>query len=97
MDIAPLLKALSVSEHHIEYLQNSKASTALLAYALYKVFTPLRYTVTLGATEVTIRKLRRMGYIKPKPPKEKSYSDSFKETVTEMKDKVKDIRDQKNT
>ncbi|XP_072168701.1 protein FAM210A-like [Diadema setosum] len=93
VDIGPFLSAVGVSDHHVESLRNSKASTALMAYALYKIFTPLRYTVTLGATEMTIRRLRKMGYIRPHPPKEKSYRDSFRETVTEMRDKIKERQD----
>ncbi|XP_054765329.2 protein FAM210A-like [Lytechinus pictus] len=97
VDIGPFLTKIGVSDHHVETLRNSKASTALMAYALYKIFTPLRYTVTLGATEVTIRKLRKLGYMKPTPPKEKTYRDSFKETVGEMKDKISDMRETKNS
>lgn len=97
VDIGPFLSAIGVSDHHVESLRSSKASTALMAYALYKIFTPLRYTVTLGATEVTIRRLRRMGYMRQKPPKEKTYTDSFKETVGEMRDKIKDRKDTKSS
>eukprot|EP00057_Strongylocentrotus_purpuratus_P012771 XP_011667245.1 PREDICTED: protein FAM210A isoform X2 [Strongylocentrotus purpuratus] len=97
VDIGPFLSTIGVSDHHVESMRNSKASTALMAYALYKIFTPLRYTVTLGATEVTIRKLRRMGFMKPSPPKEKTYRESLKETVGEMKEKITDMRDSKNS
>lgn len=88
VDIEPILSKVGVSDHHIETLKHSKASTAVMAYALYKIFTPLRYTVTLGATEVTIRTLRKRGFIKPTPPKEKTYRQSFKDTVDGMKEKL---------
>lgn len=88
IDIEPMLTKVGVSDHHIETLKNSKASTALMAYALYKIFTPLRYTVTLGATEVTIRALRKRGFIKPTPPKEKTYRQSLKDTVDGVKDRL---------
>ncbi|XP_072024734.1 uncharacterized protein [Amphiura filiformis] len=93
VDIGPILLKMGVSEHHVNTMQNSGASNALMAYALYKIFTPVRYTVTVGATEMTVRYLRKKGYIKPTPPKEKSYRDSMRETMTEMKDKAQDVRD----
>ena len=64
-----------------------------MAYALYKIVTPVRYTVTVGATEMTVRYLRRHGYIKPSPPKEMTYRASLQETVQEMKDKAQDVKD----
>ena len=88
-----MLLKIGVSEHHVQTLQNSGASNALMAYALYKIFTPLRYTVTVGATEMTVRYLRKKGYIKPHPPKEKTYRESLQETVSEMKDKAQDMKD----
>ncbi|XP_038069112.1 uncharacterized protein C18orf19 homolog B-like [Patiria miniata] len=88
VDIAPFLLKIGVSEHHVGTLKNSGASNALMAYALYKIFTPLRYTVTVGATEMTIRWLRRKGYVKHPPRKEKTYRQSLKETVQEVKDKI---------
>ncbi|XP_071824514.1 protein FAM210A-like isoform X2 [Apostichopus japonicus] len=93
VDIEPMLTKIGVSDHHIETLKNSKASTALMAYALYKIFTPLRYTVTLGATEFTIRSLRRRGFIKPTPPKEKTYRQSLKDTVEGVKDRLNKDKD----
>ncbi|XP_033625499.1 protein FAM210A-like [Asterias rubens] len=89
VDIGPFLLKIGVSEHHVETLNNSKASNALLAYALYKIFTPLRYTVTVGSTEMTIRYLRRKGYIKHAPRKEKTYRESLKETVQGVKEKIR--------
>ena len=88
VDISPFLLKVGVSQHHVETLQNSGASNALMAYALYKIATPVRYTVTLGATEMTIRYLRRRGFIRPPPRKEKTYRQSLKETVQEVKDRI---------
>ncbi|XP_022082429.1 protein FAM210A-like isoform X2 [Acanthaster planci] len=88
VDIAPFLLKIGISEHHVATLKNSGASNALMAYALYKIFTPLRYTVTVGATEMTVRYLRRKGYMKHPPRKEKTYRQSLKETVQEVKDRI---------
>lgn len=52
VDVIGMLQALGVSEKIIEPLRNSKAGYVALTYALYKIATPLRYTVTLGKTFV---------------------------------------------
>lgn len=41
------------------------------AYMCYKILTPIRYTVTLGGTTVSIKYLSQWGYIRPMPSKEK--------------------------
>lgn len=41
-----------------------------ISYALYKIATPLRYTVTLGGTTISIKYLKDWGYIKPVPSKQ---------------------------
>lgn len=41
-----------------------------VAYALYKISTPARYTVTLGGTTISINYLKKWGYIKPVPSTE---------------------------
>lgn len=46
----------------------AKASTFVVAYALHKVFAPVRLSITLGATPFIVRFLRRKGVLKaPKP------------------------------
>ncbi|XP_054282860.1 uncharacterized protein C18orf19 homolog A-like isoform X1 [Macrosteles quadrilineatus] len=73
VDIVALLEQLNVSDKLINPLRNGHATTGYLAisYALYKIATPLRYTVTLGGTTVSINFLKKRGYIKPMPSKEK--------------------------
>lgn len=48
VDVPALLEKLSISERLINPLRDSSAGYIALAYALYKVATPIRYTVTLG-------------------------------------------------
>lgn len=48
VDIAQLLEYMSFSEKYIELVRNSSAGNWAITYALYKIFTPLRYTVTVG-------------------------------------------------
>ena len=48
MDIAEILKYFNLSETYLEKIRNSKAGHWAVAYALFKVCTPIRYTVTIG-------------------------------------------------
>lgn len=54
-----------------------------VSYALYKIATPLRYTVTLGGTTLSIKYLKEWGYIKPVPSTEE-----LKSMYKEKKEKV---------
>lgn len=48
IDIIGYLEHFGVSEFFIKPLRDSTMGYFAVAYALYKIFTPLRYTVTLG-------------------------------------------------
>lgn len=48
VDIAQLLEYMNFSEKYIDLVRNSSAGSWAITYALYKIFTPLRYTVTVG-------------------------------------------------
>lgn len=43
------------------------ASTFVIAYAIHKVFAPVRISITLGATPFIVKYLRNKGILK-KPP-----------------------------
>ncbi|KAF4532250.1 hypothetical protein B566_EDAN004336 [Ephemera danica] len=45
------------------------ASTFVVAYAVHKVFAPVRISITLGATPFIVRYLRRTGFLKTPKPK----------------------------
>lgn len=94
VDIIALLETLHVSEKIIEPLRSGSTTTGYLAlaYALYKISTPLRYTVTIGGTTISINYLKKWGYIKPVPSKEKlkEMYKEHKETLKERKDVLKE-------
>lgn len=72
-DIAAALKILNLSDEIMDKVRHSANSTAghiTVSYLLYKIFTPLRYTVTLGATTYTIKSLTARGLLKKMPRKE---------------------------
>lgn len=73
VDIASLLESIGAGEKLVEKLRNSNSTMGYIAiaYALYKIATPVRYTVTLGGTTISIKYLKDWGYIKPIPPKDK--------------------------
>jgi hypothetical protein len=65
VNIPALMESLGFPEWIIDKVKNgnSRTSYLLIAYGLYKIFTPLRYMVTLGGTGMTIRYLRSLGYV----------------------------------
>ncbi|KAJ9586936.1 hypothetical protein L9F63_019480 [Diploptera punctata] len=67
VDIVALLENMGISEKLINPLRDSHAGYIAVAYALYKIATPIRYTVTLGGTTISIKYLKEWGYIKPIP------------------------------
>lgn len=64
-DVPALLEKLGIPKYFIDKVRdgNSWTSYLVIAYGLYKIFTPLRYMVTLGGTGMTIRYLKRIGYV----------------------------------
>lgn len=62
-----ILESWNVSEKITNTLKGSEMGNIAVSYALYKIFTPLRYTVTLGGTTLSIKYLKEWGYIKPVP------------------------------
>lgn len=48
VDVVQLLEYMNFSEKYIDMVRNSGAGDWAITYALYKIFTPLRYTVTVG-------------------------------------------------
>ncbi|XP_018346449.1 PREDICTED: angiotensin-converting enzyme-like [Trachymyrmex septentrionalis] len=64
VDIVQLLEFMNFSEKYINVVRNSSAGDLAITYALYKIFTPIRYTVTVGGTTMAIRYLSKLGYVK---------------------------------
>jgi hypothetical protein len=48
VDVIAVLESMGISEKLINPLRDSSAGYIAVAYALYKIATPVRYTVTLG-------------------------------------------------
>lgn len=69
VDIPALLQYIHLSDTIIQKVQNSNMGHAAIAYLCYKIITPVRYAVTVGATTVSIKYLVQRGHIKPIPSK----------------------------
>lgn len=71
VDVPALLGWLGFPEWIVDKVKNGHSwkSHVIIAYGLYKIFTPLRYMVTLGGTGMTIRHLRKLGYAVGSPKK----------------------------
>ncbi|XP_017892109.1 protein FAM210A isoform X2 [Ceratina calcarata] len=65
VDIVKLMEIVHFNQKYIDMVKRSDAGTWALTYLLYKIFTPLRYTVTLGGTTMAIRRLSKSGLVKP--------------------------------
>lgn len=62
VDVIQIMEYLHLSEKYIELIKNSNAGDFAVTYALYKIFTPLRYAVTVGGTTLAIKSLEKYGY-----------------------------------
>ncbi|XP_061429255.1 protein FAM210A [Lethenteron reissneri] len=95
VNVLPMLEALGFPEKFIKLLHSSQGGNLLTAYALYKIATPARYTVTLGGTSYTVKYLRKRGILNtPPPPNVKQFlQDKMDETREKISEKVSDTRE----
>lgn len=99
VDIVGILESWNFSEKITNSLKDSSMGYIAVSYALYKIATPLRYTVTLGGTTLSINYLKKWGYIKPVPTTDrlkemyKERKDNIMETIKEGKEYYKERKD----
>jgi len=68
LDVVGFLEYLHLPEVLMDRIRNTpQAGHFVVAFALYKLATPLRYMTTLGVTYYAVKTLSRLGYIKPMP------------------------------
>ncbi|XP_053570861.1 protein FAM210A [Bombina bombina] len=93
VNVVPFLEFIGLPEVIVNILKNSQSGNALTAYALYKIATPARYTVTLGGTSISVKYLRKYGYLTT-PPLVKDYlQDRMEETKGLFTEKMEETRD----
>lgn len=93
INVVPFLEFIGMPESIVNILKNSQSGNVLTAYALYKIATPVRYTVTLGGTSISVKYLRKYGYLAT-PPLVKDYiQDKMEETKERLSEKMEETRD----
>lgn len=93
-----MLEYYEFSETIIRPLRESRLGHLAIAYFLYKIATPARYTVTVGGTTFAIRFLSKRGIIKPMPSRDKLvqiYKDKKDEMQLKVDQKKQDFQDKK--
>ncbi|XP_076302691.1 protein FAM210A-like [Lasioglossum baleicum] len=83
VDIANIMEHMHFNQKYIDMVRNTSAGTWAIAYLLYKIFTPLRYTVTLGSTTMVIKKLSKTGMVKPLSYKKPQMTTEASKTSTQ--------------
>ncbi|XP_055542387.1 protein FAM210A-like [Wyeomyia smithii] len=68
IDMVALLDRLGWANSALASKTGAGAGTFVIAYAIHKVFAPVRISITLGATPFIVRYLRKRGILKPPPP-----------------------------
>lgn len=95
IDIVGILESWDVSERITNPLKDSSMGYIAVAYACYKIATPIRYTVTLGGTTISINYLKQFGYIKPVPSRQElkdMYMERKENIIETMKDKKEELK-----
>ncbi|XP_053323989.1 protein FAM210A [Spea bombifrons] len=93
VNVVPFLELIGLPDVIVNILKNSQGGNALTAYALYKIATPARYTVTLGGTSLSVKYLRKYGYLST-PPLVKDYLHNRMEVTKErLSEKMEETRD----
>lgn len=91
VDVIPLMEYLGCSEKIISPFRNSSLGNVALAYLMYKLATPARYTVTLAGTNFMVKYLRKTGRMEPKQASE-SFRALARDSRAELKEKTGKIR-----
>ncbi|KAK3086206.1 hypothetical protein FSP39_015197 [Pinctada imbricata] len=65
VDVVALLERMGASEKILKPFKSSNLGNVAVAYLMYKIATPARYTVTIAGTNFVIRYLRAKGRMKP--------------------------------
>ncbi|XP_015472661.1 protein FAM210A [Parus major] len=93
VNVVPFLELIGLPHSVVDILKNSQSGNALTAYALYKIATPARYTVTLGGTSFTVKYLRKQGYMSTPPPVKEYLQDRMEETKDKITEKMEETKD----
>ncbi|XP_036395788.1 uncharacterized protein C18orf19 homolog B [Megalops cyprinoides] len=93
VNVVPFLEFIGLPESLVGLLKDSQSGYALTAYAMYKIATPARYTVTLGGTSFTVKYLRKHGYLSTPPPVKEYFQDKMEETRERLTEKMEETKE----
>lgn len=93
VNVVPFLEFIGLPETVVGLLRDSQSGYALTAYAMYKIATPARYTVTLGGTSLTVKYLRKHGYVSTPPPVKEYIQDKMEETRERLSGKMEETKE----
>lgn len=93
VNVVPFLEMIGLPESLVGLLRDSSSGYALTAYAMYKIATPARYTVTLGGTSFSVQYLRKHGYLSTPPPVKEYIQDKMEETKERLSEKMEETKE----
>ncbi|KAM6967636.1 uncharacterized protein C18orf19 homolog B [Aplochiton taeniatus] len=93
VNVVPFLELIGLPESIVGLLRDSQSGYALTAYAMYKIATPARYTMTLGGTSVSVQYLRKHGYLSTPPPVKEYIQDKMEETREKLSEKMEETKE----
>ncbi|XP_076009989.1 uncharacterized protein C18orf19 homolog B [Genypterus blacodes] len=93
VNVVPFLEMIGLPESIVGLLKDSSSGYALTAYAMYKIATPARYTVTLGGTSLSVQYLRKHGYLSTPPPVKEYIQDKMEETKDKLTEKMEETKE----
>ncbi|XP_042628622.1 uncharacterized protein C18orf19 homolog B-like [Cyprinus carpio] len=93
VNLVPFLEFIGLPDWMVGILQDSQGAYALTAYAMYKLATPARYTVTLGGTSLSVQYLRKHGYLSTPPPVKEYIQDKMGETKERLTEKMEETKE----
>ncbi|XP_016325560.1 uncharacterized protein C18orf19 homolog A-like isoform X2 [Sinocyclocheilus anshuiensis] len=93
VNLVPFLEYVGFPDKVVKLLENSQSGYALTAYAMYKIATPARYTVTLGGTSLSVKYLRKHGYMSTPPPVKEYLQEKMEETKDRISERMEETKD----
>uniref|UniRef100_A0A3B3R254 Family with sequence similarity 210 member Aa n=1 Tax=Paramormyrops kingsleyae TaxID=1676925 RepID=A0A3B3R254_9TELE len=92
VNVVPFLEYIGLPDKLVDLMEKSQSGYAITAYAMYKIATPARYTVTLAGTSLSVKYLRKHGYMSTPPPVKEYIQDKMEET-REISGKMEETKD----
>lgn len=93
VNVVPFLEMIGLPDSIVDLLKDSSSGYLITAYAMYKITTPIRYTVTLGGTSLSVQYLRRHGYMVTPPSVKEYFQDKMEENTEKLSEKMEEAKE----